>query len=105
MQRERTEAVSFNVFSKLENSRNEGVAMKFILQLSIFLITPYRPEKMLRMEKNNHKDCKKVCGSGFVLKMFCLFALFVGFFPYGKRTQQRPDCVALPPHIPDHHFM
>lgn len=56
MQRERTEAVSFNVFSKLENSNNEGVAMKFILQLNIFLITPYRLEKLFRKEKNTHKD-------------------------------------------------
>lgn len=29
-ERERTEAVSFKAFSKLENSKNEEVAMKFI---------------------------------------------------------------------------
>lgn len=64
-ERERPEAVSFNAFSELENCKNEGVAMKFILQLSIFFITPYRPENFLEMIV-----CKEVCVSGFVLRMF-----------------------------------
>lgn len=88
-QKEKTEAVSFNVHSKLENSKNEEVAMKLLLQLIIFLITPYRHEKMCRRGKTITKLCKKVCRSHFVLRIFSLFVLVVGVFSPRKENSAK----------------
>lgn len=95
-QKEKTEAVSFNVHSKLENSKNEEVAMKLLLQLIIFLMTPYRHENMCRRGQTITKFCKKVCRSHFVLRIFCLFVLVVVCFPLEKRTLQGPSGLCSP---------
>jgi len=60
--------------------------MKFILQLSIFLIISYRHERLCRRRKTIIKFCKKFCRSGFIFGIFCLFVLVDGFFPYKKRA-------------------